>query len=185
MVEYGPANAPKHDYAKNYIEKVEERVKAIAESDPTIVKIKSDQKLTEEDLVRLEKKLNSPDLYISEETLRKAYQQGNATLVKFIRKIIGLYEFPDPDKEIERAFQTYLVENNKQYSADQIRFIMAIQSVFRSKKHIEMSDFYEPPFTGFGSKSPIPMFDEEELETFVGICSELEKGLFAAEACES
>jgi type I restriction enzyme R subunit len=182
MVEYGPANAPKHDFAKNYIEKVEERVRALAEGHPTMIKIKSDQKLTEEDLLHLEKTLNSPDLYISEETLRKAYQQGNATLVKFIKKIIGLYEFPDPDKEIERAFQTYLVENNKQYSADQIRFIMAIQSVFRSKKHIEMSDFYEPPFTGFGSKSPIPMFDEEELETFVGICSELEKELFATEA---
>jgi hypothetical protein len=26
------------------------------------------------------------------------------------------------------------------------------------------------------------MFDEEELETFVGICSELEKELFAMEA---
>jgi type I restriction enzyme R subunit len=101
------------------------------------------------------------------------------SLVTFIRSLFGLYEAPDPKKTIEEAFQTYMIENNKSYSADQLHFIRTIQTVFMRKKHIVMDDLFLAPFTNFGSTAPVPMFDEGDLTAFIGICQGLERELFA------
>jgi type I restriction enzyme R subunit len=70
---------------KNYRAKVEKKVKELAEQHPTILKIKNDEMLTEKDLLELEKALNSPELYISEENLRKIYSKNRGSLVLFIK----------------------------------------------------------------------------------------------------
>jgi len=179
IIEYGPSDAPRQDYVAKYREKIENRIKALAENHPTIQKIAKDERLVDNDLVNLEDTLNSPELYITEDTLKKTYGKDRGNLVQFVKKIIGLYEFPDPAKEVENAFQTFIVENNKEYGADQVNFIRAIQTYFITKKHIEYSDLYEPPFINFGKSARM---DEEDLKAFIDICSRLEKELFAAEA---
>jgi type I restriction enzyme R subunit len=179
IIEYGPSDAPKQDYITNYREKVEKRIKELAEKHPTIQKIIKDESLIDKDLENLEDTLNSPELYITEDTLRKTYGKDRGNLVQLVKKIIGLYEFPDPAKEVENAFQTFIVENNKEYGADQVNFIRAIQTYFVAKKHIEYSDLYEPPFVNFGKSARM---EEEDLKAFIDICSRLERELFVAEA---
>ena len=93
-IDYGPVAAPRSVLAKTYMERVEKRIKQLAHTHPTIKKIMKDEALTEKDLEELEKTLNSPELYVTEETLQKAYKQSKGTLVQFIKKILGLYEFP-------------------------------------------------------------------------------------------
>jgi type I restriction enzyme R subunit len=70
IIEFGPM--PSHEYVKTYIQKVEERIKQLADKHPTIQKIKHNEVLTETDLVNLESTLNSPELYITEEVLQRA-----------------------------------------------------------------------------------------------------------------
>ncbi|MEW5936641.1 MAG: DEAD/DEAH box helicase family protein [Candidatus Thermoplasmatota archaeon] len=178
IIEFGPDL--KEEYVDKYREKVERRIKELAERDPTMRKIGSGEALTEKDLRRLEETLNSPELYITEENLRKVFDQNKGTLVQFIKNLLGLYKFPDPTEKVRDAFQTYVIENNKQYNADQLNFIRTIQSVFVSKRHIEVEDLFDAPFTNFGTNYPIPGFSIDELNEFVEICGELEKELFAA-----
>lgn len=176
LIEFGPD--AKQEYIKVYREKVEERIKRLANEHPTIIKIKKDELLTDSDLQTLEKALNNPELYITEDVLRKVYDQSRGTLVQFIKSILGLYRLPDPQDRIRDAFQTYIIESNRHYSADQLNFIRAIESVFSTKKHIEFAELFDPPFTNFGVNAPMPMFAENELNDFVHICDALERELY-------
>jgi len=177
LIEYGPPLTPLSDYVENYRAKVERKIKKIAEEHPTILKIKRDEVITEEDLRNLEKTLNSPDLYVTEEVLQKIYKQPKGTLVQFIKKMLGLYEFPDPRKKIEEAFKTFMIEKNY-LNADQVNFLRTVQTVFAMKHHIEYSDLFEPPFTSFGPKAPIPLFQKDELTEVLSMCQNLEQEVF-------
>ncbi|MDO9537561.1 MAG: DEAD/DEAH box helicase family protein [Thermoplasmata archaeon] len=170
-------------YIDKYKEKVEKRIKDLAEQHPTIQKINNEEVITEDDLIKLEETLNSPELFITEEVLQKIYERNKGTLVQFIKDIArGKYITSDPEDEIRDAFQTYIIENNKDYSADQLFFIRTIQSVFLKNKHIEHSDLFEEPFTNFGTTAPMPMFTAIELKDFLSICETMESELFPQKA---
>lgn len=176
LIQYGPI--PNEEYVETYQAKVEKRIKELADKHPTIQKIKKQELLTEDDLQQLERTLNSPELYVTEENLQKIYKQHKGTMIQFIKKILGLYEFPDPKQKIADAFKTFVVEKNY-LNADQVNFIRTLQTVFERKQHVEFQDFFESPFTNFGANAPIPLFDKEELEEMVAICKTLEKEVFA------
>ena len=176
IIEYGPSISPKTAYVRDYRDRVERRIKNLAAGHPTITKIERGETLSEEDLQKLEETLNGPELYITEEILQKVYKQHKGTLVDFVKKILGLYEFPDPEKEIEEAFKTFMIEKNY-LTADQVNFLRTIQTVFTKKRHIEFSELYEPPFTNFGPKAPMPLFRKEELDEVLKMCKNLEKEL--------
>jgi type I restriction enzyme R subunit len=177
VIEYGPATALKSEYIDDYREKVEARIKKLAEENPTIKKIRKDEVLTEKDLRNLEEGLNSPELFITEENLQKVYRQGEGTLVEFIKKVLGLYEFPNPEKEIDGAFKTFMIEKNY-LNADQVNFLRTVQTVFIKKHHVEFSDLYEPPFSNFGPNAPLPLFQKDDIDQVMQLCSELETKVF-------
>ncbi len=173
------------EYITHYREQVEARIKALADRNLAMKKIRENTPLTHDDLVSLEETLLGPEF--GEEVEPGEYGAGGVTvrdsvLVRFIRQVLGLYEQPDPETLIRDAFQTFMIEQNRQYSADQLTFIRMIQSFFAKKHHIEFRDFYEPPFIILGSSVPMPMFSEEDLNTFVGICNRVERQLVGAEA---
>jgi type I site-specific restriction endonuclease len=62
-------------------------------------------------------------------------------------------------------------------NADQIRFLITLKNVFIQKKHIEMVDLYEAPFTNIG-KAPKPLFKEDELKELVVMCNRVEKEIY-------
>jgi type I restriction enzyme R subunit len=173
IIEYGPITAPRSEYIDEYRAKVEKRIKQLAEEHPTIQKIKKDEVLTEQDLRNLEKTLNSPELFVTEENLQKVYKQAKGSLIEFIKKILGLYEFPDPQEKVEEAFKTFMIEKNY-LNADQVNFLRTVQSVFVRKHHIEYSDLFEPPFTNFGPKAPVPLMKKEDLDEVLNLCKALE-----------
>ncbi|MGI0022114.1 MAG: type I restriction-modification enzyme R subunit C-terminal domain-containing protein, partial [Nitrososphaeraceae archaeon] len=89
--------------------------------------------------------------------------------------VLGLYEFPDPKQKIKEAFSTFVVEKNY-LNSNQVNFIRTLATVFSSKKHVELDDFFNPPFTNIGT--PTSLFKKEELEEIVGLCKKLEVEVF-------
>jgi type I restriction enzyme R subunit len=176
LIEFGPSSNPQQEYAKVYKEKVENKIKNIAKKHPTIIKIKNNKEITEKDIEKLEETLNSPDLFITEETLRKTYDRPKGTLLQFIKAILGLYSFPEPQKLVEEAFKTYMISRSD-LNADQIRFLITLKNVFLQKKSIEMADLYEAPFTNIG-KAPKPLFKEDELKELVVLCKTVGREVF-------
>lgn len=168
-IEFGPSG--EGDYVVSYREKVEKRILELVNSDPVLNKIKNDITITELDLANLEATLNSPELYIQEENLRKAFDQPYGTFIQFVKSLLGKYKFPDPEELIKSSFQSYIVERNNlnPLSAEQIRFLRTIKNVFTRKKHIEYDDLFEPPFTQFGTDAATRLFTEEELIQVIGV----------------
>jgi len=173
-IEFGPEG--KEIYVKEYKDLVEKRIKELAETHPTIKKIKNNELLNEKDLVKLEEILNSPELYITEEVLQKAYRQSNGALVEFIKNVLGLYEFPDPEKRIAEAFRKFMVEKQIELNSNKLLFMRTLQTVFAKKDHIEYSDLFAEPFTNIG-KAPKPLFNDSELKEIVALCNGLEKAV--------
>src|SRR3989338_2748650 len=173
LIEFGPASNPKQEYVKVYKERVEKRIKELAAKHPTLSKIRENKVLTEADIKKLEDTLNSPELYITEETLRKTFDKPKGTLTQFIKLILGLYQFPDSKKIIDEAFKTYMIERSD-LNADQQRFLITLKSVFMARKHIAMEDLFDVPFTNIG-KAPRPLFNDKELKELVVMCTNLEK----------
>ena len=162
-------------HVKEFREKIEKRIKELANEHPTIQKILNSEVITEEDIEALEETLNGDDLTLSDDILKQFY---SGTFVNFIKEIFGLYKEQTSEEKIDEAFKTYLVENNKQYNADQFNFIRTIKSVFMKKKHIEFSDLFEPPFTNFGINAPIPLFQKDELGGWIDFFGDLETEVF-------
>lgn len=171
IIEYGPDAEQEH--VEVYREKVEKKIKEMIRSNKAIQKIKNDELLTEEDIQKLAETLYQPDLYITEEALQKAYEQHKGTLVQFIKKIMGKYHFPKPEETIEEEFKTFLIENGQNFNADQINFIRTVKEVFKVKKRINYTDFFDPPFTNI-SKAPLPLFQEDFLKEVVAFCEKVE-----------
>jgi len=165
-----------HTYITKYQEHVEERIRKIAADSPVIQKIARDEVLSEADLQQLEATIFGPDLVKNTAELGKAVTSTESILISFIKRVLGMYGEPNPADRIRDAFQTYMIENNKHYSADQLNFIRMVESVFSQKKHITYADFWEAPFITLGN-APEPMFSTDELNSFVGICSRVEREL--------
>ncbi|MDA8055781.1 MAG: DEAD/DEAH box helicase family protein [Thermoplasmatales archaeon] len=178
IIEYGPVDSAHSDYVSEYKTKVERWIKKLAESHPTIQKIMRDQAVNEEDLKRLENTLNRPELFVTEENLQKIFKQSEGSLVEFIKKVLGLYEFPEPEQKVKEAFKTFMIEKNY-LSGDQVNFLRTIESVFIKKHHIEYSDLYEPPFTNFGPKSPTPLMKDDDINEILNMCKTLEESVYS------
>jgi type I restriction enzyme R subunit len=172
-IEFGPEG--EGDYAVSYREKVERKVIDLAETHPALKKIKNNIPIQDKDLADLEDTLNSPELYINVENLRKAFSQPYGTFIQFLKFILGKYKFPNAEDLINGSFNTYVVERNNRsaLSAEQIRFLRTVKNVFAQKKHIEYVDLFEPPFTQFGADAATRLFSEEELQEIIGVLNSI------------
>ncbi len=168
IIEFGPEGNQEH--VKSYKERVEKKIKELVEEHPTIKKILKDEKLTDEDLEKLEDTLNSPDLYLTEDVLKQFYK---GTFVQFIKEIFGLYKQEKVEDKVKNAFETHLVSLNRQYTADQFNFLRTLQAFFSKTKHIDYDMLWGPPFENLGIP-PTDLFEENELKQWVNFCKELE-----------
>ncbi len=162
-IEFGPNG--EGDYVHVYKEKVEKRIKDLAEQEQAIVKIRNDQPVNDEDLESLENTLNGPDLYITEDKLREAYNQPFGTFVQFIKSIFGKYKFKNQEDEIAESFDAFIIAHN--YNPDQTRFLRVIKNVFIAKvrRHelLVIDDFYEGPVEAFGMDAASRLFTKDDL----------------------
>jgi type I restriction enzyme, R subunit len=156
-------------YVKSYVENVESKIKELVNTHPTILKILRKEKVTEEDLENLEETLNSMGITFNEQVLQEFYK---GSLVQFIKEILGLVSKESAEKRVQEAFETFMIENNKQYNANQLNFLKAMQTVFLSRRKIDMGMLYEAPFSNFGVL-PTELFEEDDLNTIIGLCNEL------------
>lgn len=172
-IEFGPTG--EGDYVENYRAKVEKKVLELADTHPVLNKIKSDIPINDNDINKLSETLNSPELYVTEDNLRKVFEKPTGTFIQFIKSILGKYKFPDAQQIINDAFNTYVVERNNSHplNVEQIRFLRTVKNVFAQKKHIEYNDLFEPPFTAFGNDAATRLFSNEELKEILAIFNKI------------
>jgi type I restriction enzyme R subunit len=80
----------------------------------------------------------------------------------FLRYLLALDNVPDYAEIVTRRFSDYLAE--RPFTADQVRFLRAVQSEFIKKRRLHLADLYDPPLTAFGQNAVERLFTPREVE---------------------
>lgn len=159
---YGPSG--EGTFAESYRQKVEAFIHDLAEQHPTLRKLRKGEPLDEEDVKGLAHTLNQADLFITEAGLKETYEQPDATLVDFLRFILGLSELPSREEQISAAFDAFLLEH-PHFKARQITFLRTVRSQVLRRAKLSTDDFSQPPFTHVGQAGT--MFTPQELQEII------------------
>jgi type I restriction enzyme R subunit len=155
-------------YAEEYRRRVEDWILELAEEHPTIQAIARGEAVDDEQLLELERalrrQLSGPDLYLTEGNIRIAYKEQGlevGSLIEFLRYLLGLDGIPDYAALVQRQFARYI--SGQPFSADQTRFLRAVQNVFLQRRHLALADLYESPLTSFGTDAVERLFSEDQI----------------------
>lgn len=166
----GPA--AKEFEVETYRKEVEGKVRALAENDVAMQKIAHGAPITPKDLQHVERLLNKPELYVTEETLRTAYDAPQGSLVALLRHALGIEHLPRRKDAIRAAFEAF-VANHGYMEADKIRFVRLFAERLISLGKVGPGDLYDKPFSVLGP--PDRLLPEKDLEELLWIAARFEK----------
>jgi len=169
-ITYGPAG--EGSFVETYREQVEARVRELADSHPTLVKIRRGETPVEADIQALARTLNTPDLYVTEQTLRDAYGQPDASVADFVRHILGLRKLVDREARIKSAFDEFIAAH-PYFTADQITFVRMVRTVVLRQTHLLREELDDSPFTYFGTSPAERLFQPSEVEEILQFANRL------------
>jgi len=153
---------------KAYQQKWTDRILELHRTDPAVQKIFSGKELTEEEWESLDRRLNSPEYYFNEKTLRKAFEQPTGSLSDFIRAALGQYRFPSRDERIRSIFNTWVAEHSDSIKPDHAQMLRLLESRVLAGDTIEMRLFSLPPFSLWGGRVRMEqIFGRENLAQIV------------------
>ncbi len=162
-------------YVEEYRKLIEEKIEKIAQTHPTIAKLKSGDKVNVEDLIRLEEsleaELGTDELSLDDENMLKAFGVRVGSLVDFLKHVLKIESLPSYETVVRKAFDAFILEHN--YNADQSRFLRVVQSVFLQRRKLELADLYEEPFTNFGANAVEKLFGEDEITEMIELTKRL------------
>ena len=150
-----------------HVVKEDEELKTFIEENPLIKKIKDGEGITSPELLKLEGQLKAIRPEITIDNIQRIQKTD---FILFLRKILELKQDYDPQERIEREFDRHIIEKNKNYSSDQIKFLQVLKKVFSRTKHIELKDFTIPPLS---DERPLDKFQTSELQMIVIACNKI------------
>jgi type I restriction enzyme R subunit len=163
-------------YEEGYRERVEQRILELVENHPTIAAIKRGRKVTDRQLLELEHILRED---LSEagaqsfEVIQKTFGVKVGGFLAVLRQLLNLDAAALPDYEtiVQRIFEQYINEHT--YTADQIRFLRAVQSVFVQQRKLERANLYEGALLSFGMNAVERLFTEKEIRELLNFTEQL------------
>jgi len=162
-------------YVTEYRERVETRMTALAEGNPTIRAIQEGRDVTALELVALERTLRETlgarDVQLTTDNMRKAYAVKLTSFLEFLRYIMALETVPDYATVIQRLFDHHIQQHT--YTADQLRFLRVMQAVLVKKRHLERADLYEGDFSAFGDGALDRLFTEPQVTDLLDFAQQL------------
>lgn len=154
-----------------YRAEVEKVVRTLAQEHPAMQKLANGKPLSEADIAAIEDALNQPELFIDEESLKKAYRVPSGSLVALLRHALDIEHLPDRDDLIREAFETYVTE--KAYlQANQLSFIRLFAVRLIKAGTISEGDLYSEPFTRLGD--PTTYITDDELKELFDLAAKFE-----------
>jgi type I restriction enzyme R subunit len=149
-------------FAETYRGRVEALVRDLAGDNPALQRMQRGEELDTDDLAGIAAALNGPDLFVTEDQLRKAYDQPKATLADFLRHILQVSSLPSRETTISAAFDRW-VGQHPHITATQLMFVRTLRKAVMQKAEVAtLGALRQPPFTSIGD--PEALFGKSELE---------------------
>ena len=170
---YGPSG--EGAFAETYRTNVEARIKALADREPALIRLRRGEQPSDDELDRLTSALDQADWFITEERLRDLYEQPHAHLVELLRHILDLDHLPGRQERIMERFDRYIADH-PEFTAPQVNFLRTVRKALLSHARIsEAADLEEPPFNRLGGVHRL--FPAKCVEEIVQLAHELDQDL--------
>ena len=160
---------------ERYREAWERTVRAEADEDALIGKVRDGVPLTAEEEEELAARLNRPSNYFNEENLRRAYKHQGGTLVDFIRVALGHLHLKSDEELLTENFHAWLVGKN--LTPEQAQYLSLLKNRGIVRGQVAMADLFQPPLSILNAAAVgIELFGEQGLREIV---DELNETVFA------
>jgi type I restriction enzyme R subunit len=166
---FGPAG--EGAFVESYREQVEAFIRDLVDETPALQKLRAGQELTADELAVISQLLNSPDLFVTEDRLRRAFEQPEAALADILRHILGLSHLPSREESICRAFDQW-VADHPGLNATQLMFLRTVRQMVLNRARLTTQALEQAPFSRIGDAHRL--FSDKELEeivTFANKCA--------------
>jgi len=166
---YGPTG--EGAFAESYREQVEALVRRLVGQLPEIAKLKQGEHLDDEELDQVSKTLNQTDLFITEDTLRKAFEAPAASLADFLRHILceGAH-LPNREQRINAAFEAFIAAHGY-LRANQLNFLRAVKAAVLRHGCITRAALGEPPLSRVGRVETL--FLQQDIDELINLANQL------------
>lgn len=163
-VEVGP-NGERVD-KKEYITTWENTVRAQADRDPVVQKIRDGQPLTPDEEKALAAKLNQPESYFNEENLRNAYRNPLGDLIDFIKAALGMTKVKTREEVLNENFNAWLVSKN--LTPEQAQYLVLLKNRGIARGEVSINDLFSPPLSILNAgQVGVELFGEQGLKTII------------------
>jgi type I restriction enzyme R subunit len=170
IVSFGPENEAVS--ITKYKEMVEERIRALTNSNPILQKIINGLPISQEEIEKLTNELHDRNPHITIDLLQRVYQNRKAKFVQFIKHILGietLRTFPDT---VAEAFETFIKEHNY-LSERQLQFLDILKKYLLDKGNLEKRNLIESPFTMIHPEGIRGVFSPNEINKILQLTEKI------------
>ncbi|GAA3522236.1 hypothetical protein GCM10022393_40950 [Aquimarina addita] len=170
LIEFGPEN--EQVSISRYREMVEETVLGMARQDLTLQKLKSGEELTAEEIKKLAQILNKKDPFVTEQLLRRVYDNKQAKFIQFIKHILGIEQIQSYEKTVSDLFEAFIIEHNN-LTSKQIRFLEILKNYVLDKGTVSKKDLIKPPFTQLHNNGILGVFSPDLINKIVALTEQV------------
>ncbi|MDD4352909.1 MAG: DEAD/DEAH box helicase family protein [Candidatus Nanoarchaeia archaeon] len=124
-----------------------------------LIKKMFDGGVTWKELFDIEKELLKLNSAWSIENIQKRMD-----FVIFLRNILELNDLPNPEQLIIDSFEKLIIQNNKNYNVEQIKFLRMLEKFFANNKHLTTKDLTMHPLS---EENPLDKFSSNELKEII------------------
>jgi len=144
FIEFGP-NGTRMPIS-TYRERVETFIKDLAEKHPVLQKIRAGGTVSAEELEALGRVLETEELHVNPDILRRIYDQRTASFLQLMRHVLGLERLEPWKETVTRAFDEFIARHNT-LNPQQILFLQTLRNFVLEKGAIAKKALVEAPFT--------------------------------------
>lgn len=150
---------------KEYRNRVEALVRTIEESNPVLHKIKQGGRPTDEELKSLSVFLQSQSMAVTVDSLRKAYVDRQAGLVRLLRYALGTEQPGTWDAKVAEAFEAFVQAHA--FGSAQLQFLETLKAYVLNHHKVVRENLVEAPFTQLHPQGVLGLFRGLEIEEIV------------------
>ncbi|MDO9227018.1 MAG: DEAD/DEAH box helicase family protein [Pseudomonadota bacterium] len=166
---YGPTG--EGAFAASYREQVEALVRRLAGQLPELARLKHGETLSDEELERIGHTLNQADLFVTEDTLRRAFEAPAASLADCLRHILCQdAHLPNREERINTAFDAFIVQHGY-LRANQLNYLRAVKAAVLRHGRITRAALSEPPLSRIARVEAL--FPPQDIEEIVAFAKQL------------
>lgn len=165
---------PEHERltVEQYRQKMEQAILGLVFSNPVLQKIREGIELEPKEIQQLAELLARQSPYVTEDILRKVYDNKKAKFIQFIKHILGLEKISSFAETVTNAFDEFIIRHND-YSNQQIRFLLTLKAFILQTGDIKKKDLVSPPFTQLHPKGIRGVFSPGDIEEIIELTNKL------------